>query len=77
MGQKRCLTDCGKGKMECNILEIAKMFGCNHRTTKKLKKKKGGGGCKLTAEDLRRIKRKACSSNAVIFKNMTTTEQDT
>lgn len=62
--------------MECNILEIAKMLGCNHRPTKK-NSKGGGGECKLTAEGLRRIKCKACSSNAVIFKNMTTTEQDT
>lgn len=58
--------------MECNILEIAKMLGCDHQKTLK-----GGERCKLTAEDLRRIKRKAGSSNAVIFKNMTTTEQDT
>lgn len=87
MGQKRDLTDSEKSKIVkclsegCNSLEIAKILGRDHRTIKRFaansqqgrKKRAEKGRRKLTANDLRRIKREASrkplSSSSAIFRN--------
>ena len=87
MGQKRDLTESEKPKITkslsegCNTLEIAKILGCDHRTIKRFvansqqgrKKRVEKKRRKLTAKDLRRIKREATrnplSSSSVIFQN--------
>ena len=87
MGRKRDLTDSEKSKIVkslsegCSTLEIAKILGRDHRTIKRFvantqksrKKRVEKKPRKLTAKDLRRIKREATrnplSSSAVIFQN--------
>ncbi|CAL9698388.1 unnamed protein product [Knipowitschia caucasica] len=87
MGQKRDLTDSEKSKIVkclaegCSTPEISKILSRDHRTIKRFvansqqgrKKRVETKRCKVTAIDMRRIKREATrnplSSSAVIFQN--------